>query len=98
MLRLLSKNCDLADPETFRAFVASRHVTTGRKENLVEAYRKFANFQGLVFEPPNYEREDTLPFIPLQEEIEALIEASRNVWQATYLRLLFEIGMWGRGS
>ncbi len=93
MLRLLAKNCNLEDSETVRSFVATRHVSTGRKENLVEAYRKFAKFLGVIFEVPNYERDDTLPFIPLQEEIEALIEASRNLRHSGILRLLYETGM-----
>jgi integrase len=93
ILRLLSKHCLLGDPETVRIFIATRHVSTGRKENLVEVYRKYANFYGVAFSVPHYRREDSLPFIPQQQEIEALIEASRNMRHATMLRLLYETGM-----
>ncbi len=47
--RFLAKNCNLADPETVRQFIATRRCSTGRKENLVEIYAKFATYQGISF-------------------------------------------------
>jgi integrase len=90
---MLDKNCKLGDPETVRQFIASRHVTSGRKENLVDVYSKYSKFQGIAFEPPRYSREDSLPFIPLEKEIETIIGSSRNIRHATLLRLLHETAM-----
>ncbi len=46
MLRFLAWNCNLEDPETIRQFIASRHSSTGKKENLVDCYSKYAKFLG----------------------------------------------------
>jgi len=89
----MDKNCDLADPESVRQFIASRHVSSGRKENLVDVYSKYSRFQGIAFEAPRYSREDSLPFIPLEKEIETVIGSSRSIRHATLLRLLFETAM-----
>ena len=93
MLRLFAKNCNLSNPEEVKEFIASRKVSTGRKENYVYAYSSFAKFQGIPFSPPRYVREDSLPFIPLESELEGLISASRNLRHATFLRLLKESGI-----
>ncbi len=93
ILRFLARNCDLEDTESVRQFIASRHNSTGRKANIVDVYSKYARFYGIAFSEPRYTREDSLPFIPLQAEIEALIDASRDIRHATVLRLLFETGM-----
>jgi len=93
ILRFMARNCDLEDPESVREFIASRHSTGGRKENLVDCYSKYAKSRGIAFSEPRYTREDSLPFIPLQQEIEALIEASRDLRHATMLRVVYETGM-----
>ncbi len=79
ILRFLDKNCNLADPETVREFLASRHCSSGRKENIVDCYSKYAKFCGIAFSEPRYTREDSLPFVPLQKEIETLIEVHKEI-------------------
>ena len=93
ILRFLSKNTQLDDPETVRLFVASRHVSYGRKEKIVDAYSSYCRFNQISFSQPRYTREDPTPFIPLQAEIEDLIKASRTIRHQAYLRLLNETGM-----
>ncbi len=92
-LRFLSRNCNLDEPETVRIFLASRKCSAGRKQNLVDIYAKYAKFSGIAFSEPRYQREDSLPFVPLQAELETLINASRNLRHSTLLRLLYETGM-----
>ena len=55
--------------------------------------RPHAIFSKIAWSRPEYAREDRLPFIPLQKECEQLIDASRNLGQACYLRLLYETAM-----
>jgi integrase len=89
----LDKNCKLEDPESVRQFIAKRHVSSGRKENMCDVYSKYSKSLGIAFEKPRYSREDSLPFIPLEKEVLAVIDASRNLRHAVMLRLLYETGM-----
>ncbi len=89
----MAKHCSLENPENVKEFVANRKSSLGRKENLVDVYAKYAKTLGLSFSEPRYSREDTLPFIPLQKELESIIKGTRNLRQATVLRLLYETGM-----
>jgi integrase len=48
----------------------------------------------MSFSRSRYRREDTLPFVPLQKELDTLMDASsRNLREATLLRLLYETGV-----
>jgi len=90
---LLDKSCNIQDPESVRSWIASRHVTSGRKQNIVDVYSRYAIFSKIAWSRPEYAREDRLPFIPLQKECEQIVDASRNLGQACYLRLLYETAM-----
>ncbi len=82
----------MEDSENVKEFIANRNVSQGRKENLANIYGRFAEYHGIPFKEPRFTREDSLPFIPLQQELEALINATRNLRHATVLRILFESG------
>ncbi len=90
---MLDKSCNIQDPESVRSWIASRHVTSGRKQNIVDVYSRYAIFSKIAWSRPEYAREDRLPFIPLQKECEQIVDASRNLGQACYLRLLYETAM-----
>ena len=92
MLRFLGKRCNLANPEDVKTFVANRSVSVGRKENLVDAYGSFTRFHSIPFAEPRYNRIDKLPFVPLDQEMLAIIVASRSLRHATLLRVLYETG------
>ena len=64
----------------------------GRKENAVLAYSTFLRMLGRTWEAPKYKREETLPWIPLESEIDQLI-AGCSPKVATFLQLLKETGM-----
>ncbi len=92
ILRFLSKLCDVANPESVRVYLAQASVTLGRKENIANVYSKYAKLSGLVFDKPRYQREDTLPKIPLEQWLLDVINAARYVRHSTTLRGLFETG------
>jgi len=92
-LRYLAKHCDLHDPENIRLFLSEKQVSPARKERIANAYLKYARWRHLRFDKPRYEAEDKLPFIPLQNEIESILEYSKNLRHGTYLRLVYESGM-----
>jgi len=93
ILRYLTKHCDLHDPETVRLFLSEQQVSSARKERIANAYLKYARWRHIRFDKPRYEAEDKLPFIPLQNEIESILEYSKNLRHSTYLRLVYESGM-----
>ena len=93
ILRYLTKHCDLHDPETVRLFLSEQQVSSARKERIANAYLKYARSRQIRFDKPRYEAEDKLPFIPLQNEIESILEYSKNLRHGTYLRLVYESGM-----
>jgi integrase len=93
ILRHLAKVSNLSNPEAIKEYLASHNCSIGMKEKVVNVYANYAKFNGLTFSKPRYQRVDTLPFIPLEKEAEALIDACRNIRHATMLRLLYETGM-----
>ncbi len=92
ILRYLARHCNLSDPETVREFLASHRSSGARKENIVGCYSLFSKHEGIAFSKPRYQRQDSVPFIPLQQECEAILETSKSIRHATLLRLLYETG------
>jgi len=88
-----NSKCQPDDPESIRTFIASRKCSGGRKENLVDIYSKYAKYYGIAFSEPRYTKKESIPFVPLQKELETLIDASRNPREATLLLLLYESRM-----
>src|SRR5881396_3081170 len=78
ILRYLAKYCDLHDPENIRLFLSEKQVSPARKERIANAYLKYARWRHIHFDKPRYEAEDKLPFMPLQNEIESILEYSKN--------------------
>jgi integrase len=93
LLRVLAKRgADLSDPESVKEVVARQEWSEGRKENAVDAYTSFLVFVGGKWNPPKYRRVDKLPFIPTEQELDALI-AGCGRKMAAFLQLLKETGI-----
>jgi integrase len=72
--RLIKLRANLYEPETVKEVIAKQDSwCEGRKLNAVKAYTKFLKWLGGNWDPPKYRTEEKLPFIPLEEEIDALI-------------------------
>lgn len=72
--RLVNQGAILYQPETVKETIAKQNNwCEGRKLNAVKAYTKFLKWQGGNWDPPKYRPEEKLPFIPLEQEIDALI-------------------------
>jgi len=91
LLKALARKTNLLEPEDIKSYIALSKVSNSRKELQVYAYAKFADQFQLPFKPPRYTRVETLPFIPLEREIDDLI-ASVNPKTATYLQFIKETG------
>ena len=74
--RLADLNADLLDPESVKDVIA-RHDrwSEGTKTNCVVAYSSFLKMLGKTWNAPRYKVPDKLPFIPLESEIDGLINS-----------------------
>jgi integrase len=86
---MVKRGANLYDPETIKDIIAKQIWSEGRKENAVNAYSTFLRMIGGTWNPPIYGRIQKLPFIPKEEEIDALI-ASCAQKAATLLQTLKE--------
>jgi len=93
LLKVLAKRgACLLDPESVKAAIARQSWSEGRKENAVDAYTLWLRWKGGSWNPPVYKRVRKLPFIPTEQELDALI-ASCGPKTATFLQLLKETGV-----
>jgi integrase len=93
MLKTLARRgANLLDPESVKEVIASQQWSEGRKQNVVDAYSRFLDMRGVSWTNPLYRRVETLPFIPTEAEIDALI-ARMNYCIAAFLQLLKESAM-----
>jgi integrase len=76
LLRYLSEKSgvDLHDPEAVRTILATNEKwSNGYKQNFVSAYDSFAEMLRIPWQPPYYENKKSLPFVPKEKEVDALI-------------------------
>jgi integrase len=90
---LLKRDAKLLDPESVKETLAKEKAWgENRKRNIVNAYTLFLKLNGLIWEKPRCHVTQKIPFMPKEEEIDALIAGSGKK-TATFLRLLKETGM-----
>jgi integrase/ribosomal protein L37AE/L43A len=93
LLRLLIKNgASLLDPESVKDTLAKVNKSASWKVLAVAAYTAYLKMHGGTWNPPKYEAMRKIPFIPTEEEIDALI-AGCGPKTAAFLQLLKETGM-----
>ena len=65
------------DPEQVKEVIAMQETwSQGTKANAKYAYQTFVDMEGLTWKPPRYKKPDSTPFIPLESEIDLLINAT----------------------
>jgi integrase len=89
---LVKRGANLYDPESVKETIANQNWSDGRKMNAVYAYDQFLKLIGRTWEPPIYVATRTIPFIPTEAEIDALI-AGCGKKMATKLQLIKETAM-----
>ena len=72
-------------------YVAKGKWRKSYKESQINVYGTWCEFRNISFEKPKYHREENLPFIPLEKELNALISAV-NKKTSAFLQLLKETG------
>jgi integrase len=90
---LLREGVNLEDPETIKAYLVNKEGWSSNSRFFAATvYDGFAKFLGLKWEKPRYKLTRKLPFIPKEQEIDALVACSgKNV--SALLQLLKETGM-----
>jgi len=89
-LKSLAKRADLLDPESVKSYLAVARLSLGRKAVLVQHMARFYGYRRIPFDKPHYVPVDTLPFIPLEGEIDQLISGVGKK-TAVYLQPLKEV-------
>jgi len=94
LVRLLKKKgANLLNPEDVKTVIAEQECwSDGHKQVVVQAYNSFAEMMHIRWEPPRYVHVKSLPFIPSEKEIDALISGTSRKISAS-LQLLKETGM-----
>jgi integrase len=89
---MLKNNVDLSNPEEVKLFIArNKNWSNGHKILAVYAYNDYAKMLGIRWEIPYYKKNETLPFVPTEKEIDALISGTSKKVSIT-LQALKETG------
>jgi len=90
--RLVSNGANLDDSESVKEVLANMKVSPNSKTLIVATYSSYLKFHNGSWIPPKYKRQDKIPFMPQESEIDALISGcSRRI--SALLLLLKETGM-----
>jgi integrase len=90
---LIANEADLFDPENVKAIIAkTKSWGESRKRNIINAYSLLLKLNEIQWEKPKCHVERKFPFIPKEEEIDALI-AGCGKKTSTFLQLLKETAM-----
>jgi integrase/recombinase XerD len=89
---LIRIGANLLDAENVKEAIATLQVEEATKRTMANVYNSFSKYYGIEWVPPRYYGKQSLPFIPLEREIDDLIACSGKKL-STLLQLLKETGM-----
>ena len=92
LLWLIKRGVDILDPEAVKADIVRQKWSDNTKSLAIASYSKFLEINGGHWTPPNCRGVRKIPFIPLEQELVALISAAYPK-MAAFLQLLKETGM-----
>ena len=89
ILKIMSNNnINLDDPESVKLFIANRKSwSNGHKQIAVYAYTQYAKMKNIEWKPPNYKNNPSIPFVPTEKEIDALISGTSKKISTSLLAL-----------
>jgi hypothetical protein len=73
LIRRLKKRVNLWDSEEVERYILHAVMTNGHRNNLQYAYMDWCTSQGFEFKPRRFKREEKLPYIPTEAELDILI-------------------------
>jgi integrase len=90
---LIARGASLGDPETVKTVLAKEQKwSPNRKRNVINAYTLLLKFNGATWTKPKCRVTKKFPFIPTEQELDALIAGSRKK-NATFAQVLKETAM-----
>ena len=91
VLRSVGRRADLLEPESAKCYLAGARLSEARKALIVQHLARFYTYKRIPFDKPHYVPVDTLPFIPMESEVDQLISGVGKK-TAVYLQLLKDTG------
>jgi len=88
----MERGADLLDPESVKTVIAKQKWSPNRRQNVINAYSLFLKTLGLHWEKKKCKAIRKMHFIPLEDELDAVI-AGCGKKTSTFLRLLKETAM-----
>lgn len=91
-LKILKRlGAKLSDPETVETILAVEPLTKAQKYRYSQCYRSYTKIMNILWDPPRIRYEPKEPFMPTNEEINALIYAA-NRQLAAFLQVALTTG------
>ena len=72
-LKALSRHCNILNPESLKAYLATSTYGENNKDKIIGDMARFYKSLNIAWHRPLSRRVETLPFIPLEAEIDQLI-------------------------
>jgi integrase len=89
---LCERGADLFNTDSVKDVISRQEWSSNRKRNVINAYTMFLTLNKMTWAPPRCTVTESLPFIPTEQEIDALISAAPKKL-STFLLLLKETAM-----
>jgi len=91
-LKAVARRTNLLEPEKVKGFLGKAEVSENRKIKICEDLDRFYKLKHIPFQKPQYQRIEKLPWIPLEQEVNAVI-AAVGMKTSCFLQLLKETGV-----
>ncbi|MFA9495823.1 MAG: hypothetical protein ACERKS_07875, partial [Candidatus Bathyarchaeota archaeon] len=69
----MRKHVNLWDSEEVEKYILGAVITNGHRNNLQYAYMDWCTSQGFEYKPRRFKREERLPYVPTEAELDILI-------------------------
>ena len=89
---LMDRGANLFDIDSVKDVISKQVWSPNRKKNVINAYSMYLKLNKMSWEPPRCVITETIPFIPTEQEIDALISSAPTKLSA-FLQLLKETAM-----
>ena len=78
IIRRLKKRVNLWHSDEVEKYIINAEMTNGHKNSIGFAYQDWCRWNGFDYSPTRFKRNEKLPYIPLESEIDQLIAGNRK--------------------
>ena len=78
IIRRLKKRVNMWDTEEVEKYRINSEITNGHKNSIGFAYQDWCRWNGFEYTPTRFKRNDKLPYIPHESELDQLITGNRK--------------------